>query len=625
MAQMIPDAVPPGRSMGERRVFSTLQGLPDDCWVYYEPLVGKRYPDFVVFIPDRGLLIIEVKSWQPATLLDGDSHSVRLRGGERAPNPIRQARDYMTTLMDRCRRHRLHHVLVHSSGPNLGKFRFPFGYFALFTEITDDQLRRHSSGDLRQILPSSHVVAADEFDNWASLSGLALKHRLGSFFDPAWPFRLSEEQIDAARSVVHPEIVLPPSPNQIALQAGGQLPLPGQEGESWAQALKTMDFQQERLARKIGAGHRLLFGVAGSGKTVVLIARARLLSEALPNGRILVVCFNVPFNRYLGWALQGHANVQVSTFHGWGAKNGVIWKGEAPDVYGRMLLEALENGGRDAGAFDAVLIDEAQDFDPSWYRCVTRAMKEPRNGDLLIVGDGNQTTYKLGRISWKSLGIDATRGRATIWKHNYRNSRPIQAAAASFSENSGTSDEVAAIACEPTSAWRDSPILPILFGRASRSEELDAIQAIVQGMLQGRLPGNDCPPLQPSEIGVLYRRNPGGGLLERVRDRLASIAPTVWLNEKGQGGDHRQRVLEPGIKLSTIHLAKGLQYRAIVLIFADLLDPGENDTLEEEGRLLYVALTRPEEVLVATCTTREGQPIPPLLHRILTCGAFRQG
>jgi len=251
-------------------------------------------------------------------------------------------------------------------------------------------------------------------------------------------------------------------------------------------------------------------------------------------------------------------------------------------------------------------------------------MKEPRNGDLLIVGDGNQTTYRLGRISWKSLGIDAV-GRSTIWKHNYRNTRPIQMAAVSFSENSGTSDEVAAIACEPTSAWRDSPILPVLFGRSSRNEELSAIHDIVQGLLKGRFPGEACAPLQPSEIGLLYRRNPGGGLLESVRDRLASMAPVIWLNETGQGGDNRQRVLEPGIKLQTIHSAKGLQYRAVVLIFADQLGSGENDILQEERRLLYVALTRPEEVLVVSCTTHEGQPIPQLLRELLSCGAFRQG
>ena len=51
MAQMIPDAVPDGRSKGEQRLFARLQSLPDDCLVYDEPPVGDRYPGFVVIIP----------------------------------------------------------------------------------------------------------------------------------------------------------------------------------------------------------------------------------------------------------------------------------------------------------------------------------------------------------------------------------------------------------------------------------------------------------------------------------------------------------------------------------------------------------------------------------------------
>jgi hypothetical protein len=626
MAYMIPDAVPPGRPMSERRVFATLQGLPDDCWVYYEPLVTNRYPDFVVFVPDRGLLVIEVKGWHPSTVLDGDLQTIRLQD-RTDKNPIRQAREYMVTLMDRCKHHRLRDLLVHSTGPNRGKFFFPFGYFALLSEITDDQLRTHRSGDLRQILPPDHVVAADEFDGWGRLSGQALRDRLGSFFDPCWPFALSRDQIDAVRAVVHPEIVLPPTPSQLALRAAEQLSLSDQEEQSPTRLLKSMDFAQERFARTILAGHRLLFGVAGSGKTVVLIARAKLLSEALPNGNILVLCFNVAFKSYLASALEGSPNIRVSTFHGWGAQNGVRWNAELPEDYGRRLLDALESGaGPDAGAFDAILIDEAQDFDPSWFRCVTRAMKEPRNGDLLIVGDGNQTTYRLGRISWKSLGVNAVgRGRSTILKQNYRNTRPIQAVAASFSQNSGTSDEIAATACEPTSAWRDSSILPVLFGRSSRGGELDAIHATVEGLLAGRFLGNEFPPLQPSEIGILYRKAQGNGLMESLRDRLASMAPVIWLNEPRQGADNRQRVLEPGIKLQTIHSAKGLQYRAVVLAFADQLGSGANDVLQEERRLLYVAVTRSEEVLVVTCTAPEGEPIAPILGELLNSGAFRQG
>ena len=53
-----------------------------------------------------------------------------------------------------------------------------------------------------------------------------------------------------------------------------------------------MDREQERVAEHLGAGYRVLRGVAGSGKTLMLAHRARYLHKHWPNWRILVLCFN---------------------------------------------------------------------------------------------------------------------------------------------------------------------------------------------------------------------------------------------------------------------------------------------------------------------------------------------
>ena len=58
MAEMVPDRLPLKASVGEKKLFSVLQKLPDDYIVYYEPIVEDRYPDFVVICPDLGLLVI---------------------------------------------------------------------------------------------------------------------------------------------------------------------------------------------------------------------------------------------------------------------------------------------------------------------------------------------------------------------------------------------------------------------------------------------------------------------------------------------------------------------------------------------------------------------------------------
>lgn len=629
MAQMIPDAMPPGKSMGERLVFARLQLLPNQCLVYYEPVVGDRYPDFVVIIPDCGLLVIEVKGWLPYQILGGDSHSIRTRlwPGEAekvATNPIRQARDYMHKLMDACRRHPAGTFLLQPEGSHKGRFLFPFGFCAVLSQITDEELRAHATGDLRAILPADHVVAADEFDAWGSFSGAQLKERLASFFKPTWQFPpLTKDQIAAVRTIIHPEVLVPPTPTQLAEVAGvaSQLLLATEGARATTLGLKALDTEQEGSARALGAGHRLLFGVAGSGKTIVLVARAKLLSQALPSGQILVLCFNVAFRSYLKALLEPCSNVRVFTFHGWGAHSGVPWGNETPEGYGQRLLAVLESGAGDAARYDAVLIDEAQDFDPSWFKCATLAMKEPRSGDLLIVGDRNQTSYQRRKVSWSSLGISA-RGRVKPLKENYRNTRPILVAAAPFADDEEDDDGIAAAGCDPAGARREGP-MPVLLECRTREEELETIVSLVRDLLAGELVGEQIQPLRPSEIGLLYRKADRSVTLENLTARLRDLAPVVWLNQRATGVDPRQKVLEPGIKLQTIHSAKGLQYRAVILLFSDQLGASDGD-LEQDRRLLYVALTRPEEVLAVTCATTNVGLTSPLLEGILGSKAFRR-
>jgi superfamily I DNA and RNA helicase len=77
------------------------------------------------------------------------------------------------------------------------------------------------------------------------------------------------------RSIIHPEIVVSP-------------PAEATKGE---QPLAALDLRQERNAYSLGEVHRIDYGVAGSGKTVILIARARLIAQE-PAKQVLVLCFN---------------------------------------------------------------------------------------------------------------------------------------------------------------------------------------------------------------------------------------------------------------------------------------------------------------------------------------------
>lgn len=169
---------------------------------------------------------------------------------------------------------------------------------------------------------------------------------------------------------------------------------------------------------------------------------------------------------------------------------------------------------------------------------------------------------------------------------------------------------------------------PLLIERDTRQEECEAIRAIVNGLLVGELGDQRIERLAPSDIAVLYRRTNDD--LPVLVERLKESGPVVWLTPPERAGaDPRQRILEPGVKVQTIHSAKGLQYKAVVVAFADSLG-GQHvqvtpaGDVESDRHLLYVALTRPEEHLVVTCT-RNIRSESPLVTAMKRSGVFVSG
>ena len=57
MAEMVPNTLPASSMAGERRVFATLARVPDDCRIYYAPVVQRGYPDLIAMLPEVGILV----------------------------------------------------------------------------------------------------------------------------------------------------------------------------------------------------------------------------------------------------------------------------------------------------------------------------------------------------------------------------------------------------------------------------------------------------------------------------------------------------------------------------------------------------------------------------------------
>lgn len=617
MAQMVPDRLPEKASKGEERVFSLLKRLPDECIVYYEPVIRNRYPDFIVIFPTVGVLVIEVKGWYLKGISKIDNDNAHVDGATEM-HPARQARDYMFNLMNTCKASSFCSCLLHDKGDYMGKFCFPFASMVVLSNIDRKDFPDAPAGDISPFFPTENTMSRNELmellekeyneSQWVGVFKEYFPMQM------RWNICMSQEQINALRAIIHPEITIVAP----AYGSASQSPHTEIEAPNKLPVLKILDMAQEREARGIGAGHRLLWGVAGSGKTVMLIARAKMLAQENPSARILVTCFNITLAVYLREVLKDYQAITVMHFHEiasthWKTK---LKKNELPGDFGERILKKI-NSVSNIGdiKYNMILVDEAQDFDPSWFKCLLELLADRYDGDFVIVGDGMQGIYKTRKITWKSIGIQA-QGRTTYFRTNYRNASEIIQVASRFSPAASPTkgeDGVEEVELDAGKAFRSVGVKPLLIERSEPKEAIAEIVKVVRDLLDGKFNGHLLDePLQPAEIAVLYpaRVKSLYKMVPLLCSELGDITPVDWLN--APFAQNKLHACSPNLKVSTIHSAKGLQYKAVLLFGTEVLplESSKNDLGAQEkedaliagGKLLYVAMTRAEDILVITYT-----------------------
>ncbi len=605
MAQLIPSILKSKATAGEKRLHAILGKLPGDCFVYYEPCIAGKYPDFVVILPTHGVLVIEVKGWFRDSIVSGSSETVTLRnrktgGMETSTHPDRQARDYMFDLKNRLTESEFAPVYSHPDGEYEGRIRFPMGRFGVLPNLKDADLEEDQ---LLEIFPRERFVTKTTLDVWETLSPEELQAEIVKFFSPFWPIpKMAHEHLKALRTEICPEIFFD---DRVSLKKIADTPLPLSERLG---LLKELDERQQDFALSLGTGHRILYGVAGSGKTLILLARAKRVASENPDARILLTCYNRALVGWLKEKLADLPQVTVATFHSLANQNGERFDAKGLDEeLGDRFLARLNGGSKHSGAFDVILVDEAQDFEPNWFRCLLAMHRDPVDGDLLIVADGSQGLYRRSKVSWAALGIKA-RGRTTSQRYflhqNYRNPSEIVALAETFATaaeiGEGTDEEtIASVRVEMTNCVRSTGASPLLIRASHRKGELREAARIIDQLLAGKWDGREIAPLQPQEIGVLYPASNADdkALLKRFAKDLTARGVPVQFGEVG-------KLDRSSVKLQTIHSAKGLQYRAVILVWTDKLPYRFGSTAErlQDRRLFYVGITRAESFLALTAS-----------------------
>lgn len=570
---------------GERRVLHQLKRcLEDDYLVWHDVPIGPRarQPDFVILSPRWGVLLLEVKHWTRSTLLGATRDSVTLqteRGRVTDANPLRQARDVALELVDLMKRDP---SLVHAAGDFQGKLLFPYGWGAVFSNIRRDDT---AGTDFAEVFPGHQVLMRDDLADDVPVD--AFQHRLWGMFTVHYPHTLTLPQRDRIRWHLFPEVRMPTQASLDLDDGTPALPV-------LPDLMQVMDLQQEQIARTLGEGHRVIHGAAGSGKTMILIFRAQqLAAAATPDRPILVLCFNKALADRIDGMLRHRGideRVQVRTFDSWcqdlmRSYQLDVPRGLSGDAYFEALHRSVERGIDTGlvpgGQYTALLIDEAHDFEDAWLRMAAR-MVTPSTNSLLVLYDDAQSIYQKQRrrkFNFASVGIEA-RGRTSILKLNYRNTAEVLALAMhcahSLLEGEMRSDDELQLV-QPASAGRRGP-LPVLIQARHETEESELVAERIDAARTAGTPLDD--------IAVLCRAK----YLMRPIEQALSRRRIAWQSMHAQPVS-RFDWKKPSVKLLTMHSAKGLEFPFVFVAGLQAL-PVKNEPIDDELRLLYVAMTR---------------------------------
>jgi Nuclease-related domain/UvrD-like helicase C-terminal domain/AAA domain len=564
MATMIPPTPSSDTPGSERRVFESLKNcLESSEWTILHSLgISSTWTgafgeiDFVVVIPRLGIVCVEVKGGQ-VTHKNGIWYTRRFNSStseELKRSPFRQAQEGMW---------KLRQALVAKFGQGASESRCPIGWMAILPDV-----------DCPPITPEfSRGEVIDQSDMMQDLS----KRISGS---PSLLQLSGRNDLQAPNAGTCKRILGFLRPNFDRVEMAST--------DIWdtERRIKSLTEEQYDVLDAIAENSSCLVkGPAGTGKTNIAIEAARRLS--LSGKRVVLACYNRHLGSWLRKCLdeQGLQHVVSGHVHGLlrdrVARSSLagdlpqIGEIDSEELYGRMYFDlgalAIDELGE---TFDAVLIDETQDFEAARIADIARAWTSgASDAKIILFGDfTRQALYGRSTTSNDELR-SAFSGPPTFnLSINCRNTRRIAKHTDLICGFTGTkiSDKQA----------EGDPVE--IFYAADHAEGLAKLSQIVTAL---RAAG-----VRASDVALLGPRR-------RERSTVAGINTVAgWKIRDISSADPE------AVSYSTIHAFKGLESPVVIVV-----DAGTGNT-DETDALLYVAMSRARIRLFLICP-EEARPV----------------
>jgi hypothetical protein len=331
-------------------------------------------------------------------------------------------------------------------------------------------------------------------------------------------------------------------------------------------------------------------GPAGSGKSLVLLARARKYAKLFPEYSISFITFNRSLKRYIEDELREFPNILVETFGDFTRRRGDDFhfyyrrNGEKQGVTENQTQVEYRNAKykgiqRDV---DAMFIDEVQDFFPSWIKyCIDS--QRPDRGGATIAGDLTQAIYRENKIEETIVAYDFTKVELPV---SYRSTQEILE----------VTEHLTGIAHNlEMSPHGPKPDLIRVNPIAKKNALNDAVIRDVIEILKHK-------GVRERDIGILVTKNHQRyALRQELETRLQEAFHfDVQVASIEKGAADSLDLEEDSIKLTTIYNAKGLEFSIVFLIGLDeILDQDEYDEemAKRADSLMLVGPTRAKDRL----------------------------
>lgn len=336
--------------------------------------------DFLLLSPELGLLVLEVKGGEIHYDSNDRGWYRRLAGGRRRgiKDPFEQANRNMYRVIDG-----ISNDVYRGDRPG-----FSFGYAVVFPDCD-------YTGDPPPGAHPSIILDARDLPRIGDRVRKAFKQ--WSRIDP--PKTIAGEELARVKRAILPRFNL--------------YPVLGRTIEAQEEQLIRLTEEQIGLLKFLGAHQRVAIeGVAGSGKTLMAKAQAERFADK--GKRTLFLCYNKTLAEWLRRALaeEHRGLIEVVHFHklchDWCQRAGVafepperhrngFWQHEAAE----LLWEAID-GLPDR--YDAVVVDEGQDFHADWWDAIEALDADGEQGCLYVFYDPAQNLYNDDGVSIPSLG-----------------------------------------------------------------------------------------------------------------------------------------------------------------------------------------------------------------------------